>query len=110
MHPSGGREKSKDIKQPPDVEQMVTSQQHHNVNSLKGETLDCSLCEAQTLANAMCNFNETFKTEDDFTNPWQQSMDINENKEFKFSRETEEFLMTKNAMNNMHNNAHQRKD
>ena len=51
-----------------------------------------SICEAQTLADAMCNFNETFETKDNFTNPWQQSACVNENKELEFSRETDELF------------------
>ena len=82
--------KSTETKKPPEGEQMITPQQNHNVDSLNRETLDCSMCEAQTLANTTCNFNKTFKTEDDFTNPWQQSKDMN--KELEFSRETDKLF------------------
>ena len=51
--------------------------------------------EAQTLTTATCNFNKTFKTEDDFTNPWQQSMDINKGEGFKFSGETDKLFNNK---------------
>ena len=54
-------------------EKMITSQQTHDINSLNGENNECDMCEAQTLADAMCDFNKTFKNEENFTNSWQQS-------------------------------------
>ena len=57
---------------------MMTSQQSHNVNSSNGTTTDCDINEAQTLADTICDFNETLKTEENFTNPWQQSCDTHE--------------------------------
>ena len=60
---------------------MITPQQSHNIDSLNGDALDCSMCKAQIVADAMCDFIETFKTEENFTNPWQQSVDTNEDKE-----------------------------
>ena len=32
------------------------------------------MCETQTLADVICDFNETFKTEENFTIPWEQSL------------------------------------
>ena len=48
-------------------------QQHHNVNSLNGETLDHDMNEAQTLVDAMCDMNQTFRREENSVNPWQKS-------------------------------------
>ena len=45
-------------------EEMVMPQQNHNINSLNGNSLDCNVCEAQTLADTMCDFNDTFKMEE----------------------------------------------
>ena len=66
---------------------MVTSQQNHDIESLNGDLLGHSVCKAQVLVDATCNFNDTFKTEENFTNPWQQSRAINEENEF--SHETQ---------------------
>ena len=60
----------------------MTSQQNHNVNSLNGETNECSMHEAQTLADAICDFNETFKNEENFTSSWQQSYEEEDHNEF----------------------------
>ena len=63
-------------------------QQNHNIDSLNGETLDCNMCEAQTLADVTCDFNETFKTEENFTNSWQQSIDTREEDKEEFGNKT----------------------
>ena len=61
---------------------MVTLQQNHNIDSPNGDALDHSMCEV------MCNFDDTFETEEIFTNPWQASMNLDE--EDEFSEETQE--------------------
>ena len=51
------------------TEEMIALQQSHNVNSLNGDNPDCSVHEAQTLADVMYDFNKTFKTEENFARP-----------------------------------------
>ena len=57
-----------------DKEEMIAPKQNHNVNSLNRDTNNYNTNEAQTLADGMCDFNETFKTEENFSNLWQQSI------------------------------------
>ena len=64
-------------------EEINLSQQHHGIDSLNGETLNCDANEAQTPAEVVCNVNETFKTEDNFVNPWQKSWTEHEKEEHK---------------------------
>ena len=90
-----GSEKSKETKKSHNKEESVTPQQSHDIDSPNGDTLDHSMCKAQIVADAMCSFNEMFKTEENFTNPWQQSMDTNEDKEWEFSEETEALFNNK---------------
>ena len=54
----------------PNTKEMTTLQQSHNINSLNDDNPDCSVCEVQMSVNMMCDFNETFKTEENFTNLW----------------------------------------
>ena len=54
-------------------EEINPSQQHHNIDNLNGETLDCNVSKAQMLADVMCDMNKTFRTEENFVNPWQKS-------------------------------------
>ena len=68
-------------------EKMITPKQSHNINGLNGNTVDHDMHEAQTSADVIYDFNEMFKTEEKFTNPWQQSLGEDEN---KFSNKTEE--------------------
>ena len=69
---------------------MMTLQQSHDVNSLNGTTADCDINEAQMLADTICDFNKTFKTEENFTNPWQQSCDTHEEDKEDCNHRTEE--------------------
>ena len=61
------------------VDEMVTSQQHHDTNSVNGETINHNVNEAQTLADATCDPNDTFGTEENFVNPWQSGQGANDN-------------------------------
>ena len=72
--------------------QMVSPQLDHNVNSLNRETSEHNTCEAQFLTEPMCDFNETFKREDNFTDFWWKTMDNNKG---GFGSETEELLANK---------------
>ena len=65
-----------------DIEEMITLQQNHDINSLNGETNKCSMHEAQTLADVICDFNEMFKNEENFTSSWQQSYEEEDHNEF----------------------------
>ena len=77
------------------TEEMIALQQSHNVNSLNGDNLDYSVCEAQMLADAMCDFNETFKTEENFANSWQQSIDTGKEDKEEFSNKTNKLFNDK---------------
>ena len=57
-----------------DEEETMVLQQNHDINSLNGDTTNYNTNKAQTLADTMCDFNETFKTEENFSNSWQQSI------------------------------------
>ena len=39
------------------MEEINALQQHHNIDCLNGERLDCNMNEAQTPVDAMCNVN-----------------------------------------------------
>ena len=54
-------------------EEINSSQQHHNIDSSNGEMLDCDTNEAHTLVDAMCEMNKTFRTKENFMNPWWKS-------------------------------------
>ena len=84
--------KSKETKKVQNREEMIAPQQSHNVHSLNGDVSDHNMHEAQTLADAMCDFNDTFKMEENFTNLWQQSMDTKEESEPEFSEEIKEIV------------------
>ena len=71
---------------------MITLQQSHDINGLNADTSDCNVCKAQTLADVMCDFNQTFETEENFVNPWQQSQSNDKN---EFSNETEKSFRDK---------------
>ena len=59
----GHNEKS-DMKNEDNKERMVVPQQNHNINGVNGETNEHNVHEAQTLADVICDFNETFKNEE----------------------------------------------
>ena len=73
-------------------EEMMALQQSHNVNSFIGDTTNCDTNEAQTLVNATCDCNGTFKMEENFTNSWQQSINTVEDTEKEFSDKTNEMF------------------
>ena len=75
------------------IEEMVTLQQNYNINSLNGETNECSMHEVQTLADVICDFNKTFKNEENFTSSWQQSYEEENHNEF--SNEVNELMKDK---------------
>ena len=50
------------------------------------------MCEAQMLADVICDFNETFKNEENFTNSWQNSC---EEEDDDFSEEVNELFRDK---------------
>ena len=77
-----GKNEKKDVKNANDIEKMITLQQNHDINSLDGETNEHSMCEAQMLADVICDFNETFKNEENFTSSWQQSYKEEDHNEF----------------------------
>ena len=87
------------MKNTSNIEEMVTPQQNHNIDSLNGETNEHSMCEAQTLADAICDFNKTFKNEENFTSSWQQSHEEENCNEF--SNEVNK-LMKDNTMHEQH--------
>ena len=71
---------------------MIALQQSHNVNSLNGDENAQSAHEAQMLADVICDFNETFKNEENFTNLWQTSCEEEDN---NFSEEVNELFRDK---------------
>ena len=90
---------------PEEMEEMVTLQQQHNTNSVNGETMDCNTNEAQTLAEAMCDFNDTFASEENFIELWQKSHNIGDE-----DKETVMCFGKRKCTSNMQNNTHWRKD
>ena len=49
------------------------------INGLNGDENTHNTCEAQTLADVICDFNETFKNEENFTNSWQNGHEEEDN-------------------------------
>ena len=47
-------------------EKMVTLQQNHNINSVNGDTVDCTMHEAQFPADIICDLNTAFESEEHF--------------------------------------------
>ena len=64
-------------------EKINPLQQHHNIDSLNGKTLDHDMNEAQTPVDVMCNVNKMFRTEENFVNPWQKSWTDHKKENFK---------------------------
>ena len=91
-------------------EELVMPQQNHNINSLNGNSSDYDMCKAQTLADVTCDFNDTFKMEENFESLWQQSTKGEHKDKDEFSEEVNKTFDDKKGMSNMHNNAFQRKD
>ena len=59
-------------------EEINSPQQHHGINSLNGEMLDCDTNEAQMLVDVMCDTNQTFRTKENLVDPWKKSWMDNE--------------------------------
>ena len=87
-------------------DEMMAPQQKHDINSLNRDTTNCNTNKAQMLANAMCDFNKTFKTEENFTNSRQQSVDVNEANEEESSEEMNKMFSDKEQHEQHAQNVH----